>query len=156
MDSIVVPLQSRRLERAQLLQKINHAIPAVSKQRTPLLHFRKFDPSRGVRSSRRQILVSYQRALGSITLGVAVAAAWTLPTGADQRPSFSPRSLTAADYAHAEKFMTWNTTPLVFRSNISPTWLPDDRFWYRRSTPTGNDAILVNPATGGKQPCTPR
>lgn len=29
MDSVVVPLQSRRLERAQLLQKINHAIPAA-------------------------------------------------------------------------------------------------------------------------------
>ena len=29
MDSFVVPLQSRRLERAQLLQKINHAIPAT-------------------------------------------------------------------------------------------------------------------------------
>ena len=98
--------------------------------------------------------MSYQRALGSITLGVAVAVAWTLPTGADQRPPSSPRALTASDYAHAEKFMTWNTTPLVFRSNISPTWLPDDRFWYRLSTPAGNAAILVNPATGDKQPCT--
>ena len=29
MDSVVVLLQSRRLERAQLLQKINHAIPAA-------------------------------------------------------------------------------------------------------------------------------
>ena len=29
MDSLVVPLHSRRLERAQLLQKINHAIPAA-------------------------------------------------------------------------------------------------------------------------------
>ena len=29
MDSVVVPLQSRRLERAQLLQKVNHAIPAA-------------------------------------------------------------------------------------------------------------------------------
>src|SRR5262245_43943138 len=29
MESVVVPLLSRRFERAQLLQKANHAIPAV-------------------------------------------------------------------------------------------------------------------------------
>src|SRR5262249_11426845 len=35
-----------------------------------------------------------------------------------------------------------------------PTWLTDDRFWYRVTTPTGNEAILVNPAAGTKEPCT--
>ena len=50
--------------------------------------------------------------------------------------------------------MTWNTTPLVFQSGVSPTWLPDDRFWYRVTTPAGNETFLVNPATGEKQPCT--
>ena len=98
--------------------------------------------------------MSYQTAIRAISLTIAAAAAWTAPTGADQTPSPSARALTTADYAHAEKFMTWNTTPLVFRSNVSPTWLPDDRFWYRVTTAAGNDAIIVNPATGDKQPCS--
>jgi dipeptidyl aminopeptidase/acylaminoacyl peptidase len=98
--------------------------------------------------------VSHHNVVRAITLTVAAAAAWDVSTGADQRSSAPARALTAADYAHAEKFMTWNTTPLVYRSNISPTWLADDRFWYRITTPTGNEAIIVNPATGEKQPCT--
>jgi len=97
--------------------------------------------------------VSYQNVIRAITLTVAAAAAWTVSTAADQRSSAPTRALTTADYTHAEKFMTWNTTPLVYRSNISPTWLPDDRFWYRITTPAGNETIIVDPATGQKQPC---
>ena len=98
--------------------------------------------------------MSHHNVVRAITLTVAAAAAWDVSTGADQRSSAPARALTAADYAHAEKFMTWNTTPLVYRSNISPTWLADDRFWYRINAPAGNEAIIVNPATGEKQPCT--
>ena len=98
--------------------------------------------------------MSYQNVVRGITLAIAAAAAWTVPTIARQRPAPAATSLTAADYAHAEKFMTWNTTPLVFQSGVSPTWLPDDRFWYRITTPAGNGTILVNPATAEKQPCT--
>ena len=98
--------------------------------------------------------MSYQNVVRGITLAIAAAAAWTVPTIARQRPAPAATSLTAADYAHAEKFMTWNTTPLVFQSGVSPTWLPDDRFWYRITTPAGNETILVNPATAEKQPCT--
>ena len=50
--------------------------------------------------------------------------------------------------------MTWNTTPLVFRNSVSPTWVADDRFWYRVTMPGGNEAILVDPSTGTKAPCT--
>src|SRR5579883_2556909 len=42
-----------------------------------------------------------------------------------------PRTYTAADYAHAEQFMPYNTTSLVFRSGIRPNWLASGRFWYR-------------------------
>src|SRR3954470_23774599 len=90
----------------------------------------------------------------SIGFVLAAAAAMAIPGAAQQRQPSQRRGLTAADYAHAEKFMTWNTTPLVFRSGVNPTWLPDDRFWYRIRTAAGNEAILVNPATGEKQPCT--
>ena len=50
--------------------------------------------------------------------------------------------------------MSWNTTPLVFRNGVAPTWIADDHFWYRVTTPTGNEAILVDPGSGTKAPCT--
>jgi dipeptidyl aminopeptidase/acylaminoacyl peptidase len=64
-------------------------------------------------------------------------------------PAFAQqRAFTAADYGRAEQFMNYNTTPLVFGTAVRPTWLPNDRFWYRSVTPTGSDLILVDPARG--------
>src|SRR5579863_10713034 len=66
------------------------------------------------------------------------------------------RIFTAADYAHAEKFMTYNTTSLVFQNSVRPTWLaPDqgvDRFWYRNTLSDGAEFILVDPARGTRLP----
>ena len=64
----------------------------------------------------------------------------------------SAQKLTTADYGRAEKFMTYNTTPLVFRANVRPTWLADDRFWYRITTAEGSEFILVDPARGMRAP----
>ena len=89
-----------------------------------------------------------------MTLSIATAAALAVPIDAQQRGASAARALTAADYARAEKFMTWNTTPLLFRSGVRPTWLAGDRFWYRITTPAGSEAILVDPAKGTKEPCT--
>src|SRR4030042_999145 len=52
---------------------------------------------------------------------------------APERGGEAPRSLTAADYAKAEKFMSYNVTPLVLRAGVRPTWLPADRFWFRNA-----------------------
>jgi dipeptidyl-peptidase 4 len=60
-------------------------------------------------------------------------------------------ALTAADYAHAEKFMSYNTTPLVYGAGRA-TWLSGDRFWYRSTTADGSEFILVDAATGQRQP----
>src|SRR5882757_2882234 len=62
------------------------------------------------------------------------------------------QKFTAADYQRAEKFMTYNTTPLVLRSGVRPNWLPDDRFWYRVTTAEGAEFILVDPAKGTRVP----
>jgi len=62
------------------------------------------------------------------------------------------RSLTADDYARAEKFMGYNTNPLVLRSGVRPTWLSDDSFWYRVATENGNEFFLVDPAKGTRAP----
>ena len=66
---------------------------------------------------------------------VACVAVLAGSLGSAQQNAAAPRVLTAADYARAERFMTYNTTPLVSRSGVRPNWLPDDRFWYRVTTP---------------------
>jgi dipeptidyl-peptidase 4 len=62
------------------------------------------------------------------------------------------RIFTAADYEHAEKFMTYNTNPLVFQNSVRPTWLANDRFWYRNTVADGAEFILVDPVKGTRQP----
>ena len=86
-----------------------------------------------------------------VSLVVATVSAIALTA---QQRSGATRNLTNADYARAERFMSWNTTPLVFRNAVSPNWMAGDRFWYRVTTSTGNEAVLVDPATGTKAPCT--
>src|SRR3990172_4492589 len=58
----------------------------------------------------------------------------------------APPALTADDYARAEQFMSYNTTPLVFGTAVRPSWLSGDRFWYRNSIPDGAEFVLVAPA----------
>lgn len=60
--------------------------------------------------------------------------------------------VTTADYERAEKFLAYNTNPLVDRGPIRPNWLAGDRFWYRTLTPTGSEFILVDPARGTRTP----
>src|SRR6266542_1396162 len=85
---------------------------------------------------------------------VIIAAPGLVTSAAAQTGGSSSRAMTAADYARAEKFMTWNATPLVYRSGVRPTWIEGDRFWYRVTTPTGTEAVLVDAAKGSKQRCT--
>jgi dipeptidyl aminopeptidase/acylaminoacyl peptidase len=64
-------------------------------------------------------------------------------------PAFAqPRALTTADYARAEKFLPGGVNALVLRSGVRPNWLADERFWYRVTTPSGAEFILVDPAKG--------
>src|SRR5437867_6448696 len=84
----------------------------------------------------------------ALALCLAVSATLAAQQRADQ-----PRALTAGDYARAERFMTYNTTPLVLRSGVRPTWLPDDRFWYRVTTESGSVAILIDAAKGTRAVC---
>jgi dipeptidyl aminopeptidase/acylaminoacyl peptidase len=77
-----------------------------------------------------------------LTLVLAIA----ITAGAQQ--AATPRVLTAADYARAEKFMGYNTNPLVFRSGVRPNWLLDERFWYRIVTAEGSEFVMMDPATG--------
>ena len=89
-----------------------------------------------------------------------------LPVLAQQRQQF-----TSADYAHAEQFMGYNATPLVYKSAVRPTFLSaaanstaggavnsaaatpnDERFYYRNTTAEGTEFILVDPVRGTRAP----
>lgn len=64
--------------------------------------------------------------------------------------SSAPRAVTAADYAHAEKFMAYNTRPLVYHE-VRANWLPGDRFWWRDSGPDGSEFWMYDAAHGTRQ-----
>src|SRR5919109_3907602 len=56
-------------------------------------------------------------------------------------------------YALAERFMPYNTNPLVLHSGVRPTFLADDRFWYRTTTERGDEAVLIDPARATRAKC---
>jgi dipeptidyl aminopeptidase/acylaminoacyl peptidase len=82
------------------------------------------------------------------TIGIVLVVA---PLLAEQGDAARPR-LTAEDYQRAERWMNYNTTPLVFRATVRPNWLPDDRFWYRNTIPGGSEFVLVDPARASREP----
>ena len=85
-----------------------------------------------------------------ITKIAALILLTALPAFAQQSNTSS--ALTAADYARAEKWMGYNTNPLVFRAGVRPSWQGDERFWYRVATAEGTEFVMVNSASGTKSP----
>ncbi len=75
------------------------------------------------------------------------------PALAQENAGQARRSLTAADYARAEKFMRYNLEGLVLRAGLRPNWLPGDRFWYRNAVENeGSEFILIDPRSGKREP----
>jgi dipeptidyl aminopeptidase/acylaminoacyl peptidase len=75
-----------------------------------------------------------------IVAGLAALATGTL--GAQNR-----RVVTAADYDRAVKMLAPSLTGLVVGDTVNATWLPDGRFWYLRTTLTGDENVVVDPVT---------
>ncbi|MCB1023578.1 MAG: DPP IV N-terminal domain-containing protein [Acidobacteria bacterium] len=65
--------------------------------------------------------------------------------------TFAQQAVTTEDYTRAVNMLSFNTAKLVDRNVSGVTWLEDGRFWYRASTPTGNEFVLVNPADGTRR-----
>lgn len=87
-------------------------------------------------------------------LALAVAQTFVLTWSAHGQAPSTPRQLTSADYARAEKFLSFNTNQLVLGAGVMPAWLPDERFTYR--VPQANGArplILVDPAKALRTNC---
>ncbi len=64
----------------------------------------------------------------------------------------SGRVYTAADYARAEKMMSYNVSPLVYHAVERPTWIGGDRFWYRDRGADGFTSMLVDPTKASVAP----
>jgi dipeptidyl aminopeptidase/acylaminoacyl peptidase len=62
------------------------------------------------------------------------------------------RQYTTADYAQAERFMSYNVIPLAAQGTVRPKWLEDGRFWYRDTGSDGWTYVLVDPAKKTKSP----
>ncbi|HXJ94450.1 MAG TPA: DPP IV N-terminal domain-containing protein [Terriglobia bacterium] len=63
----------------------------------------------------------------------------------------SPRALTVDDYARAEKFMGYNTNPLVGHAG-RPEWTSDERLWYYDTDATGARFVMFDPVTLARTP----
>jgi dipeptidyl-peptidase 4 len=92
----------------------------------------------------RLVRRSVQAVVGSLLVVGAVQAQAPAP--------LATRTVTAADYQRAETFLAQHVTPLVYHSGVRATWLGDDRFWYRNSTPAGSEFVVVVAATGARGP----
>ena len=62
------------------------------------------------------------------------------------------KALTAVDYAKAESFLAGNTQKYIDNVAGSFTWLPRDRFWYRKLTSQGSEFVLIDAMKGTRAP----
>lgn len=69
-----------------------------------------------------------------------------------QQP-YTTATVTAADYARAEKMLAPAVAGLTFGGTVTANWLPDERFWYRNTTASGSEIILVDPAKKARIVC---
>ncbi len=84
-----------------------------------------------------------------VVLAMATAAA--MPAAAQTAAApVAPPTVTAADYARAEKFLAAAVNPLVRGGTVNATWLADDRFTYRSTAGDGVEFLLVDPAAKTK------
>ena len=86
-----------------------------------------------------------------IALLAAFAGCVVFPGASQQTSSAGPRVFTAEDYKRAEKFMAYNTRPLVFH-DVRGKWLPGDRFVFRDAGPDGSEFVVFDAAHGTRQP----
>lgn len=82
---------------------------------------------------------------------LVILSTFTMHLTAKQRAAVSPRALTAADYARAEKFMGYNTDPLVYHAG-RVAWTDDERLWYRDNSAAGVQFVIFDPAKRTKEP----
>src|SRR4051794_1480727 len=79
-------------------------------------------------------------------LGALRTAPFLLVVAAAPLVAQQPRALTSADYDRAAHLLGPWINPLVVGGTVAATWLPDDRFYYKRTTTAGVEWVIVDPA----------
>ena len=87
--------------------------------------------------------ISRKRLTGALAAGLLVCATGAMAQG---------RTLTAQDYAQAERFMSYNTAPLVDHDVQRVKWLDDTHFWYIDHDAGGDHAMTMDTVTGKAAP----
>ena len=59
--------------------------------------------------------------------------------------------ITVDDYKKAEEQLSWNTSKLVDRMNVRPTWTEDGKFWYQNLIANGTEYVLYDLKTKSKK-----
>ncbi len=62
------------------------------------------------------------------------------------------RSVSEDDYRRAESYLSANTSGLVYRGSVRPSWIDDSNFWYTNDIPGGREFILVKAGTMTRVP----
>ncbi|MGN6512675.1 MAG: DPP IV N-terminal domain-containing protein [Lysobacteraceae bacterium] len=90
------------------------------------------------------------RLLGAALLAFAAAASAQMPTPATDTPATG--TVTADDYARAERFVGYNANPLVDHAVSSVTWLDAGSFWYRDHDAGGDRFLRYDVTTHATSP----
>ena len=80
-----------------------------------------------------------------LALAIIILAAFNATAQSDKK------IVTAAAYDQATKALGFNTSKLVYRYNVNPTWLPNGSFWYAVNIEGGKEFVLINPADGSRK-----
>ncbi|GLQ47432.1 dipeptidyl peptidase IV [Dyella lipolytica] len=86
------------------------------------------------------------RLYGALVCGLLVAAATSGNAMADGR------TLTAQDYAQAERYMAYNTKPLVDHAVSTVHWLDGAHFWYLDHDASGDHYLQMDASSGKASP----
>jgi dipeptidyl aminopeptidase/acylaminoacyl peptidase len=80
---------------------------------------------------------------------------WLVVVSALALPSLASaqgRTLTAQDYARAERFVGYNANPLLDHAVNQVAWLDDGRFWYRDHDASGDHFLVMDAASATVKP----
>ena len=91
-------------------------------------------------------IFSTSRLYGALVCGLLAAASSPGSAMADGQ------TLTAQDYAQAERFMVYNTMPLVDHAVQTVHWLDGTHFWYRDHDASGDHYQQMDATSGQASP----
>ncbi|MBM4193810.1 MAG: S9 family peptidase [Gemmatimonadetes bacterium] len=74
-------------------------------------------------------------------------------TAASAQQPYRPTTVSADEYARAERHLQPALANTTFGGAVQPNWLADDRFWYRNTTAAGAEIVLIDPAAKTRTVC---